>query len=43
VKILVKTLQGLEGVLHDEIVALGGTNVRNRKRAVETEGNLEFL
>ncbi|NQW28036.1 MAG: class I SAM-dependent RNA methyltransferase [Flammeovirgaceae bacterium] len=42
-KIIVKTLHGLEEVLMKEIEALGGQNIKIRKRAVECEGTLPFL
>jgi putative N6-adenine-specific DNA methylase len=43
-KILIKTLHGLEDVLIQEVENLGtGRNIKKRNRAVECEGNLEFL
>ncbi|MEM9326845.1 MAG: THUMP domain-containing protein [Bacteroidota bacterium] len=42
-KLLIKTLYGLEQVLADEIRELGGQQVKTIKRAVDCEGNLEFL
>lgn len=42
-KILIKTLQGLEEVLMKEVELLGGQNIKKRKRAVECEGKLPFL
>jgi len=41
--ILVKTLPGLETVLAREIKALGGRQVRERKRAVSCMGDLGFV
>ncbi len=42
-KILAKTLEGLENVLADEIKALGGTEVKILKRAVQYVGDRELL
>lgn len=42
-KIIVKTMQGLEGVLAEEIRQLGGTQVKELKRAVEFEGDKRLL
>ncbi len=42
-KLLIKTLYGLEKVLAKEVEAIGGQNVKTIKRAVDCEGNLEFL
>ena len=42
-KLLIKTLFGLEDVLAEEIEALGGQQIKKIKRAVDCEGNLEFL
>tara|TARA_E500000331_G_scaffold324680_1_gene341173 strand:- start:815 stop:1999 length:1185 start_codon:yes stop_codon:yes gene_type:complete len=42
-KIVVKTLHGLEEVLMKEVELLGGQNIKKRKRAVECEGKLPFL
>lgn len=42
-KIVVKTLQGLEVVLADELKALGATDVHPVKRAVECRGNRELI
>lgn len=42
-KILAKTLEGLEQVLADEIEVLGGTNIKILKRAVQFEGDRELL
>ncbi len=42
-KILVKTLFGLEDVLVNELNELGGKNVTKLNRAVETEGDIEFI
>lgn len=42
-KILAKTLFGLEDVLFNEITDLGGKNVKKLNRAVESEGDIEFL
>lgn len=41
-KYVVKTLHGLEEVLAEEIVALGGDQVATENRAVTCEGDLEF-
>jgi len=43
VKILAKTLEGLEQVLADEIKALGGTEIKILKRAVQYEGDKTLL
>ncbi len=42
-KILVKTLAGLEEVLKKEIEDLGGKNIRAHKRAVSCEGDMDFV
>lgn len=42
-RILIKTLAGLEGVLAKEIENFGGKNLKIRKRAIECEGDLHFL
>ncbi len=42
-KILAKTLFGLEDVLYNEIIKLGGKNVKKLNRAVETEGDTGFI
>jgi putative N6-adenine-specific DNA methylase len=42
-KIVIKTLHGLEEVLMKEVELLGGQNIKKRKRAVECEGKLPFL
>ncbi len=42
-KLLIKTLHGLEEVLAAEIQALGGENIKKIKRAVACEGNLSFM
>ena len=42
-KIVIKTLQGLEEILMEEVELLGGQNIKKRKRAVECEGKLPFL
>ncbi len=42
-KILAKTLEGLENVLAEEIKALGGSNVKKLKRAVQYEGDRALL
>ena len=42
-KIVIKTLQGLEEILMKEVELLGGQNIKKRKRAVECEGKLPFL
>jgi putative N6-adenine-specific DNA methylase len=42
-KILAKTLEGLENVLADEIVALGGSEVKVLNRAVQFEGDRALL
>lgn len=42
-KILAKTLEGLEKVLADEVRSLGGKNIRVLKRAVQYEGDRELL
>jgi putative N6-adenine-specific DNA methylase len=43
VKLVIKTMHGLEEILAEEITALGGENVQVMKRSVSCEGNLEFL
>ncbi len=42
-KLVVKTFQGLEEVLMQEIIDLGGENVKIGKRAVTCSGDKEFL
>jgi len=42
-KILAKTLEGLEGVLAEEIANVGGTEIKQLKRAVQYEGDRECL
>lgn len=42
-KILSKTIAGLEQILADEIEQLGGKNIRILKRAVSFEGDLKIL
>ncbi|MEL6834810.1 MAG: THUMP domain-containing protein [Bacteroidota bacterium] len=42
-KLLVKTLAGLEGVLADELQQLGAQNIEPLKRAVSCEGDLALL
>lgn len=42
-KIIIKTLQGLENVLAEEIKSLGGSNIKMLKRAVECEGDQRLL
>ncbi len=42
-KIVIKTLQGLEEILMKEVELLGAQNIKKRKRAVECEGKLPFL
>ncbi len=42
-KLLIKTLHGLEDVLAEEIKELGGQNLRKMKRAVACEGDKRFL
>ena len=42
-KIVIKTLHGLEEVLTKEVELLGGKNIKKRKRAIECEGKLPFL
>lgn len=42
-KILAKTLEGLEGVLADEIASIGGTEIKKLKRAVTYEGDRACL
>ncbi len=42
-KILAKTLEGLEQVLADEVRALGGTEIKILKRAVQYEGDRKLL
>ena len=41
--ILIKTLEGLEGVLKDEVVSLGLKNVESGKRIVSCEGQKEDI
>ena len=42
-KILTKTIAGLEQILADEIEQLGGRNIRILKRAVSFEGDMKLL
>jgi putative N6-adenine-specific DNA methylase len=42
-KLILKTLQGLESVLAEEVQALGGSAVKILKRAVACEGDLRLL
>ncbi|MDF1696227.1 MAG: THUMP domain-containing protein [Saprospiraceae bacterium] len=42
-KILAKTLEGLEHVLADEITSIGGSNIKILKRAVQYEGDRAVL
>lgn len=42
-KLIIKTLQGLEHVLAEEVKAIGGLAVKILKRAVECEGDLRLL
>lgn len=42
-ELIIKTFAGLEEVLAQEVKALGGTDVRPVKRAVECRGDQEFL
>jgi len=42
-EILIKTLQGLETCLAEEVRALGGTQVKVLNRAVSCDGNLAFI
>lgn len=42
-KLLIKTMHGLEEVLADEIKEIGGEKIKILKRSVSCEGNLEFL
>jgi len=42
-KLLIKTLAGLEDVLMEEVKELGGESIIKRKRAVECVGNLPFM
>lgn len=42
-KILIKTMHGLEEILAEEVRELGGQNITPLKRSVACEGNLEFL
>ncbi|MEP4534126.1 MAG: THUMP domain-containing protein [Cyclobacteriaceae bacterium] len=42
-KILIKTMHGLEEILAGEIREIGGQNITPLKRSVACEGNLEFL
>jgi putative N6-adenine-specific DNA methylase len=43
VKILIKTLAGLEDILAEEVAALGASQIKKRKRAIVCEGDLTFL
>jgi putative N6-adenine-specific DNA methylase len=43
VQLIAKTLAGLEEVLEQEIIELGGKNIIPLKRAVQFEGDLEML
>lgn len=40
---IIKTMHGLEGVLAEEIEAIGGQNILQLKRSVSCEGDLEFM
>ena len=42
-KIFIKTLKDLEGILEKEIQSIGGKNVRVENRGVACEGDLKFL
>lgn len=42
-KILIKTMHGLEEILAEEIKEIGGNEINILKRSVSCEGNLEFL
>ncbi len=42
-KIAVKTMAGLEDILHREIMSLGGSDMKIGKRVVEVTGDLGFL
>lgn len=42
-KIHIKTLTGLENVLAEEVKALGGQQIEIKKRALNCEGDLEFV
>lgn len=42
-KILVKTLFGLEDILSEELIELGAKNIKKARRAVHCEGDLAFL
>ena len=42
-KLIAKTFSGLENVLADELVKLGGKNIKPAHRAVFFEGNLEMI
>ncbi len=42
-KMLAKTMKGLEGVLSEEIAFLGGKNIKNLTRAVSFEGDRELM
>ncbi|WP_258105316.1 class I SAM-dependent RNA methyltransferase [Marinoscillum sp. MHG1-6] len=42
-KLLIKTLHGLEEVLAEEVKAIGATNVKILKRSVACEGDLEVM
>ena len=42
-KILIKTIHGLEEILAEEVTRLGGRSIKILKRSISCEGNLEFL
>ena len=42
-KLFIKTLKGLEELLKDEVLALGGREVQIENRGVSCEGDLKFL
>lgn len=42
-KLLIKTMHGLEEVLAEEVKEIGGEKIKILKRSVSCEGNLEFL
>ena len=42
-KLVIKTMYGLEEVLSQEVEKIGGSNIQIMKRSVSCEGNLEFL
>lgn len=43
VEIIVKTFEGLENILEQEVRALGVTEIKHLRRAVQFEGDLELL